>query len=136
VRAFAENLLSLYPVDQTPIVITLHNNDEGGYSAESYLPGGPYETEAAKVHVAPDGDPDDFFFVTDPDLFKYFRTRGLSAVLQNNDEVTDDGSLSVLAAKRGLPYVNVEAQHGHLTKQVEMLTYVYEAADLLRAGGN
>ena len=46
---------------------------------------------------------------------------GTFTVLQNNNSMTDDGSLSVLAGRLKIPYVNVEAQHGHLEMQVEML---------------
>lgn len=48
-------------------------------------------------------------------------------MLQDNVQVTDDGSLSVRAARNGLPYVNVEAQHGHREQQVRMLEALHRA---------
>jgi hypothetical protein len=33
----------------------------------------------------------------------------------------DDGSLSVYAAKKKIPYINIEALHGHLDEQIRML---------------
>ena len=54
-------------------------------------------------------------------------------VLQNNDRATDDGSLSVLAARRGQRYVNVEAQHGHVEAQAQMLCVLLDVLDALPA---
>jgi hypothetical protein len=45
-------------------------------------------------------------------------------VLQNLAPKEDDGSLSRLAARRGLRYVNIEAAHGNFQKQSEMLDWL------------
>ena len=91
------------------------------FSVLAYAKGGIYAHEAAKVHVARDKRPDDFFFVTEPALFEALKGRGYNTVLQDNAHATDDGSLSVRCAKDGIRYVNVEAQHGHLDAQRDML---------------
>ncbi len=121
VRRFAESLLQDYGLDQVGIIITLHNNTDGEYSARDYLPGGPLAQDAARVHLEPGRDADDFFFVTDPGWFDRLAALGFNVVLQDNSRVTDDGSLSVLAGRLGIPYVNVEAQHGHVKTQRRML---------------
>ena len=118
--AFADDVLAAY-APGPPAVVTLHNNTEDNYSASSYAPGGAYETDAAAVTVHPGSDPDDFFFVTDRGLYDALVARGFNAVLQDNDAATDDGSLSVWAAREGVPYVNVEAQHGHQLEQARMI---------------
>ncbi|MDX1439970.1 MAG: hypothetical protein R3284_08720 [Rubricoccaceae bacterium] len=119
VRLFGDALLGVYSAGE--FVITLHNNTEGQYSARSYLPGGVFEADAADIHIEEGSDPDDFFFVTDPDLFTALKADDFNVVLQNNEAATDDGSLSVWAAQQGFVYVNVEAQHGHLEEQVAMI---------------
>jgi len=101
------------------MIVTLHNNSEDNYSSLSYLD--EYKTDAAAVYINPNRDPDDFFFVTTRDLFDQFKKLGYNTVLQNNETMTDDGSLSVLAGHQDIPYINVEAQHGHLKEQIEML---------------
>lgn len=121
VRDFAEDIVADYSLDASSVIVTLHNNTEGDYSVESYLPGGAYDLDARKVFVNRRRDPDDFFFVTDETFFSRLSQAGFNVVLQNNRYVTDDGSLSVLAARNGIPYVNVEAQHGHLDAQEKML---------------
>ncbi|GAB4252880.1 MAG: hypothetical protein Kow00109_28570 [Acidobacteriota bacterium] len=127
--AFARHLVASFGLTRADIIVTLHNNGEGGYAATSYLPGGEMEREAARVHLQPGTDPDDFFFVTTPELFEAVRARGCNVVLQDNAAATDDGSLSVLAARLGVPYVNVEAQHGHLKEQLRMLRILLEVLD-------
>ncbi|MEM1271011.1 MAG: hypothetical protein AAGI08_13305 [Bacteroidota bacterium] len=125
IRAFANQVLDQYDLTAGGVVVTLHNNTDQRYSALSYTEGADYEAEAAGVHIGPGTDPDDFYFVTDRELFDAFQTLGYNAVLQDNEAATDDGSLSVLAAQLNLPYVNVEAQHGHRRQQTEMIRALY-----------
>jgi len=116
IRALAKRVVD--SLDQR-MIVTLHNNSEDNYSSLSYLD--EYKNDAVEVYINPDKDPDDFFFVTTKELFDAFKKLGYNTVLQNNDTMTDDGSLSVLAGQQDIPYINVEAQHGHLEEQVKML---------------
>jgi hypothetical protein len=122
VRGLATELLRSTSLDRARYVIALHNNTDANYQSASYLPDSVYAAEAADVSLNPDRDPDDFFFVTESWLFDGLAERGFNVVLQAPPaEATDDGSLSVYAGAEGIGYVNVEAQHGHLDEQVEML---------------
>ena len=56
-----------------------------------------------------------------PRLYGLFTPTGFNVVLQNNANVTDDGSLSVYCGQREIEYVNVEAQHGHRGANRKML---------------
>ncbi|MEM6783965.1 MAG: hypothetical protein AAF624_09560 [Bacteroidota bacterium] len=123
VRRFAEHLLAIY--GEPTVVVTAHNNTEGRYAATSYATDGPYAEDGAALHIAPGADADDFFFVTDRTLFDTLAGAGFNAVLQA-DAATDDGSLSVWAAQQGVPYVNVEAQHGHLAEQTRMMHALWD----------
>ncbi len=120
-RRFADAVLDAYGLDSARVVVTLHNNTPGRYSAASYAPGADLAAEAEALHLPEDADPDDFFFVTDRCLYDALVPQGWAAVLQDNARATDDGSLSVLCAQRGIPYVNVEAEHGHAAEQRAML---------------
>ncbi|MEM8600726.1 MAG: protein tyrosine phosphatase [Bacteroidota bacterium] len=124
VRRFAEQLLAVY--GEPAVVVTAHNNTEGRYAATSYAADGPHARNAAALHLEPGADADDFFFVTDRALFDMLAGAGFNAVLQA-DTATDDGSLSVWAAQQGVPYVNVEAQHGHLAEQTRMMHALWDA---------
>ena len=121
VAAFTDELLSTLAIDDVDVIVALHNNTPDRYTAANYLPGGTLAADAAEVHLQPGGDPDDFFFVTDRGMFTALADRGHAAILQNEATVADDGSLSVWCGRMGIPYVNVEAEHGHRTQQAAML---------------
>jgi len=59
----------------------------------------------------PAADPDDFNFVTDDRFFRAFKVQGFNDILQDNRIRRDDGSLSVFSGRKGIPYINVEAQN-------------------------
>ena len=125
VRAFAETLLDRYALADLGVVVTIHNNTGENYSILSYLDDGDYAMDALFTHLSAEDDPDDFFFVTDRALYDALRAGGFNVVMQDNARVTDDGSLSVYAARAGVPYVNVEAQHGHFEQQARMIEYLH-----------
>jgi D-alanyl-D-alanine dipeptidase len=121
VAAFSDELLGAVGIDDADVVVALHNNTPDRYTAAAYLPGGALAADAARVHLRSGGDPDDFFFVTDPAVCDALVARGRSVILQNEATVADDGSLSVWCGRMGIPYVNVEAEHGHREEQAAML---------------
>jgi hypothetical protein len=103
------------------MIIALHNSTEGGYSLDSYAKVKPFRQSVLAVHKAEGQDPDDFFFVTEKKHYDKIAAAGFNVVLQKKKGIEDDGSLSVYCAKNGIPYINVEAQHGHLKQQIAML---------------
>jgi hypothetical protein len=126
VRSFAQTLISVMELDTRPLVIALHNNKESGYSVSSYRIDSIYAQEAQAIYLGWHPDPDDFYFVTDRRLFEALQPGYYHIVLQDNARMTDDGSLSVYCGQRGIPYVNVEAQHGHAFDQHSMLHFLME----------
>jgi hypothetical protein len=131
VERFARELRSIYAIERADVVIALHNNTEGRYSALSYEKGGELASDAAAVFIKEGGDSDDFFFVTERAVFDALRRRGYNVVLQDNRRVTDDGSLSVYCGRAGVRYINVEAQHGHREQQVAMLSALRDVLEEL-----
>jgi hypothetical protein len=131
VSRFAEALLAVYQLDGADAVIALHNNSEGNYSAFSYAGGGNFARDAEAVFIRKGSDPDDFFFVTERSVFEGLKLRGYNVVLQDNSRVTDDGSLSVYCGKARVRYINVEAKHGHLKEQTQMILDLKELLDNL-----
>lgn len=128
VKRVAEKLLSY--VKNAKLVIALHNNSDENYSIKSYAGDGEFATDAKLVNISAGTDIDDFFYVTENDFFNYFEKKNQNVVLQDNDQVNDDGSLSVYCGENRISYINVEAQQGHFQKQVEMLEMLQ---DLIRA---
>lgn len=129
VKNVADVFLEKY-IDTMRLVVALHNNtDGGGLTIKSYKKGGDYANDAKLVNVNPLKDEDDFFLTTDIKIYHFLKKKGFNVLLQDNEKVTDDGSLSVYAATKKIPYLNVEAQHGHLEQQLQMLDVVQELID-------
>lgn len=125
IAAWRDSLLSVLHINQRTLVIALHNNTNQNYGFRSYMTGGEYESEAEAVYKGCVRDKDDFYFVTDYQVLDRLCFGQYHVVLQSYDTLTDDGSLSVYCARYGIPYVNVEAQHGHLFRQIRMLLFAY-----------
>ena len=119
VKKMANSLLMNY-VDEKKLVIALHNNTERGLSILSYKKGGLEGKNAARVYVNSSMNPHDFMLTTDASFFHYLKRKKINVVLQHN-KPADDGSLSVYAAKMKIPYINIEALHGHEEEQIKML---------------
>jgi hypothetical protein len=131
VTHFAGELLAVYRLERVDAVIALHNNTPDMYSARSYAAEGKYANDAEDVFIRDGTDPDDFFFVTERAVFDALKRRGYNVVLQDNRSVTDDGSLSVYCGKANVRYVNVEAEHGHLKAQSQMIHDLASILDTL-----
>jgi hypothetical protein len=102
-------------------MIAIHNNSSENFSVLSYN----NSSNATAVFVSKDEDIDDFYIVTDTSDYEYFKNMNLNVVLQSKD-AEEDGSLSVYCQQNQIPYINIEAEHGHLNKQIEMIKIVYD----------
>jgi hypothetical protein len=120
-----DSLLSILDIQGRSLVIALHNNTNQQYNFRSYMPGEEYADEAQAVFKGCVRDKDDFYFVTDYRILDRLCFGQYHVVMQANDMMTDDGSLSVYCGQLGIPYINVEAQHGHLFRQLRMLLFAY-----------
>ncbi len=98
------------------LLIAMHNNSEG-YSMKDEI------AISDKVHTPDPDNPRDFLLVTDPRDFALIERGKFNAVLQSKVQ-NDDGSFSVVAAWRGIRYVNSEAALGNLSKQQAMLQFL------------
>lgn len=105
-------------------VIAVHNNTNENYSIRSYLEGGDEAANASKVYYNPSADEDDFVYTTDEALYEFLEAKGVNVILQDNSDNIDDGSLSIYCGARGIRYANVETEHGHLSKQLQLLDLI------------
>ena len=103
------------------VVIGMHNNSSGAYSMRSYTSGGAMHMDAETVFVNTARDADDFFLTTERHLFDALKFRHYSVVLQKKPPLHNDGSFSVFCCQKDIPYVNVEAEEGHVVVQRKML---------------
>lgn len=126
IKSFAKQYLQQFDLDKEPVIIALHNTVDGIFSIKSFSSTGLFGSDAAAVHISPRRSIFDFFYVTETRFYDFLKDRDFNVVLQDNDQATEDGSLSVYFAKQGIPYINVEAEMNHLTEQIGMLEVVRE----------
>lgn len=131
IEAFTTRFLETFALDREPVIIALHNTGGGGLSINSYLATGDKPTTACVTHVSTNRFAGDFFYVTDRRFFDYLQARDFNVTLQDDANVPDDGSASVYFARKGIPYINVEADVKHLAEQIEMVRVAREMIDHL-----
>ena len=126
IKSFAASYLGQFALDREPAIIALHNTVDGIFSVESFVPSGYLGSNAALVHVSAKRSKFDFFYVTEQTFYNYLVKRDFNVVLQDNTNVTDDGSMSVHFSRKSIPYINIEAKMGHLQNQIEMVNAARE----------
>lgn len=112
-----EKLVRAFLPPRGGLTIALHNNSEA-YSVADEEP----DSDAGSIREPE--NPHAFFLCTSPEDFRILSTSPYNVVLQNKAPKTDDGSLSRLAAARGVRYLNLEVALGHPDRQREMLDWV------------
>jgi hypothetical protein len=99
------------------LLITLHNNS-AGYSIRDEIP------ISDQVSLKLPDQPHEFYLCTDPQDFALLAESPYNALLQRRAPPQDDGSLSRLAARLGIRYINLEVALGKFRKQAEMLAWL------------
>lgn len=120
VDRFSDQFIKHFKLNKERSLIALHNNGEGGLTIHTYEPGGDWADDTDELYVAKDADPDNFYFVTDKRIFENLKKQNFNVILQDNSIRRDDGSLSVFSGRRGIRYINVEAEPNHLAEQIRM----------------
>jgi len=99
------------------LIVAMHNNSRG-YDIHTEIP-------ISDAHALNDpSNPGDFGLVVNPEDFALVKDGPYNMVLQANPRGPDDGSLSRLAVKLGIRYVNLEAKLGNTDKQRAMLNWI------------
>jgi dipeptidyl aminopeptidase/acylaminoacyl peptidase len=101
------------------VLIAMHNNSEG-YSVNDEL------AISDRTALQDKENPRDFMLATDEKDFEAIAQGPYNVVLQRTVR-HDDGSFSVLAAGRGVRYVNIEAALGKREKQKAMIQFLESA---------
>lgn len=133
IEKLGQRIIELLPAEAVCIV-ALHNNTNGFFSVNDYLPGRSRAGDALMVYTGPEQDPDNFFLTTDTLLFPHLKKQ-YNTILQDNKNCRQDGSLSVYCGTHGIRYVNLETEHGKTREYTEMVEYLYTIlfADTLAA---
>ncbi|MDP3990653.1 MAG: hypothetical protein Q8Q01_05635 [archaeon] len=108
IKKFREELLAI--LNKSNLIIALHNNEGGEFSLDSF----------PQFKISRCNGPHEFFYTTDLRLFNSLKSQ-FSIVLQDNQIVEDDGSLSIYCGKNNISYINVEARYDCYKEQLKML---------------
>jgi hypothetical protein len=128
VEKLGQRIIELMP-GEIKCVIALHNNTPGFFSVTEYAPGNKRSIESKKVYINQKEDTDDFFLTTDADLYENLADKGYNTILQDNQNCTEDGSLSVYCGKRNIRYVNCETEHGKSDQYHQMMKALIAVLD-------
>ena len=123
VAEFAMDIL--FELRDSKTIITMHNNTNENYSIQSYMPDSSEAVNTKKLYINPEMDPDDFIYTTVPKFYAAMVKRGINVILQDNQNYVDDGSLSVYCGIMDLQYINIETEHDHLEKQLELMAIIH-----------
>jgi len=115
-----KKIIDFYDPKSLGYFLTLHNNADGGFGISSYLPGYDLSSAADSVFINFQMDADDMLYVTDVKLFNSLKKANVNVMLQSKF-VENDGSLSVYAMQKNIPYINVEVQHGHQEENLRLI---------------
>lgn len=99
------------------VIIALHNNSEG-YNVNEEL------ADSDRTSIKQPDKPHEFFLCTDAGDFEMLAKSPYNVVLQNKKPRGDDGSLSRLAAARGIRYINLETTLGQFEEQIARLGWL------------
>jgi hypothetical protein len=117
---FAAQVIALIAPAKDVPVIAIHNNTPGKLTIRDFMPGEWYGPDSRAVHIAPDRDPDDFFFTNVPWLYESLAGIGHNVALMA-ERPPDRGTLGGYINSLNGFYINVEAEHGHIEEQALML---------------
>lgn len=123
IQSFSDTLLAFIKANQTaPYIVAVHNNTDNYFSILSYLD----NNDAKDVYINPEEDIDNFILATDAQDFAFFKRHKINAALLSDSLYEDDGSLSVYCLQNGIPYINIEVEHGNNQKQIQLLILTYD----------
>jgi hypothetical protein len=105
------------------LILATHNNQRG-YNVLAEVP------ISDDVALNDPDHPEDFGLIVDPADFARARKGPYNMVLQANPKGREDGSLSRLASRMGIRYVNLEAGIGNVAKQTAMVNWLEETLGL------
>ncbi len=110
VEEFSDKIISR--IRNARLVVALHNNTNGKpLSANSYK----------NRYINPAMDADDFILTTEKSIYEQLKAKKINTVWETTSTSIDDGSLAYYCSQKNIPYVNVEAQHGHRSQQLKLL---------------
>ena len=130
--AFRDSVINLIDVREGMVVIAIHNNTPDKMTIDDFLPGEGYGKDTRKVSISHQQDLDNFFVVTQDDLFAALSISGYNVALIAQ-KPPDRGMFSDYCVRLNALNVTVEAEHGKQADQEKMLEVLW---GILKEKGN
>lgn len=123
--AFRDSVIRLFDVRKGMLVIALHNNTPSKMTIKDFRVGEWYGDDTEEVSINPQEDPDNFFVVTQAELYSALYSSGYNVALKATYP-PDRGMLIDYCENKGALYVTIETEHGKRKKQEEMLETIWK----------
>jgi len=122
--AFRDSVVELVDIKRDEILIIVHNNTQSKMNINDFRPGEWYGEDAKDVSINPGRDPDDFFVVSENDLFASLDLRGYNVALKA-DNPPDRGMVMDYYENLGVQCISVETEHFKIAEQIAMLEVLW-----------
>lgn len=108
-------------ITEKNLIVSLHNNSDTLYSIAKIKEDILNNRYAGNYFINEAMDVDDFVLTSDTTIYNQMVAKNINVVWENATAIPDDGSLSIYAGKKKIPYINIETQHEHLQEQLDLL---------------
>lgn len=122
---FRDSLINLFAIHEETVVIAIHNNTSDKMTINDFRAGEWYGNDTREVFINPHHDSDNFFVVTQQDLYTALAERGYNVALRAENP-PDRGMLMDYCVRFGVLNITVETEHGKRVEQEKMLEVLWE----------
>lgn len=123
--AFRDSLMNLFAIQEESVVIAIHNNTPDKMSINDFLDGEWYGDDTREVFINPHQDSDNFFVVTQHDIYTALAVRGYNVALRAENP-PDRGMFIDYCVRLRALNITVETEHEKQAEQEEMLEVLWE----------
>ncbi len=127
IRIVRNGLIRALDLHNENFLISIHTNNRSSNLSIHYFQQKELSDQFL-VSINENHPSKNFFYTICSKDFLYFRNNRYNVVLQKESTMCDDGSLSILMAKREMNYITLEVQEGNLFFQKKMLDLTVEYA--------
>ncbi len=127
IRIVQNGLLRALDLHKESFLISIHTNNRSSNLSIYYFQQEDFSDQFL-VSINKNHPLKNFFYTITYKDFLFFKSKKYNVVLQKESTICDDGSLSILTARKGINYVTLEVQEGNYLFQKKMLDLAVEYA--------
>ncbi|GMT48835.1 MAG: hypothetical protein IEMM0008_0374 [bacterium] len=127
IRIVRNGLIRALDLHKENFLISIHTNNRSSDLSIHYFQQESFSNQFM-VSINKNHPPKNFFYTIIYKDFLFFKNKKYNVVLQKESTICDDGSLSILTARKAINYITLEVQEGHYLFQKKMLDLTVEYA--------